>query len=125
VISIFARRILEGAPVAVHGDGRQSRDFVFVGDVVTHLAAAMRRITAEPGADVLNVCTGRESSVLDLVAALGRLRNCVPVIRPGPARAGDIKRSVGSPTRAIAALGVEAGVLLDEGLARIFHRATR
>ena len=123
VISIFARKLAEGAPITVHGDGRQTRDFVFVSDVVAHLVAAMRRITARPAVDVLNVCTGRETTILDLVAMLGRLRDKTPVVVHGPARVGDIRRSVGSPERAMAALGIRAGVTLDEGLRTIFQES--
>jgi UDP-glucose 4-epimerase len=116
VISIFARQVAAGAGIDVHGDGLQTRDFVYVGDVVAHLAAAMRHLADAPGAEVLNVCTGRETSILDLVAALGRLSNRAPVVRHLPARPGDIRRSVGSNARAVAALGLRAKVSLDEGL---------
>jgi UDP-glucose 4-epimerase len=123
VISIFARKMAEGAPITVHGDGKQTRDFVFVSDVVAHLVASMRQIAAQPAADVLNVCTGREITILDLVAALGRLWNKTPAVTHGPARAGDIRRSIGSPERAMAILGIRAEVTLDEGLRAIFQES--
>ncbi len=123
VISIFARRIGEGAPVLIHGDGRQTRDFVFVDDVVAHLSAAMRaleagRDAASAAPAVVNVCTAQETSVLDLAAALGALAGRAPVLSHHAARPGDIRRSVGSPERAVAALGVRALVPLRQGLAR-------
>lgn len=117
VISIFARRLSEGAAVTVHGDGHQSRDFIYVGDVVTHLTAAMRHAEAHEGFAVLNVCTGREISILELAsllaAACGRRVELCHV----PARTGDIRRSLGSPDRAVAMLGVRAAVTLADGLA--------
>lgn len=117
VVSIFAGRLAGGEGVMVHGEGNQTRDFVFVADVVAHLLAAMRHLRAAPGAMVLNVCTGRASSVLDLAATLGRLFGRTPAIAHGPARPGDIARSLGDPARATAALGVAAVTRLEDGLA--------
>lgn len=116
VISIFARLVAAGGQVCVHGDGRQLRDFVYVADVVAHLRAAMRRLEAEPGCDVVNVCTGRGTTVLDLAATLGHIHGRVPRIVHGAARAGDIRQSLGDPSRAIATLGVTARVSLVDGL---------
>ncbi len=116
VISIFADAIGGGRPITLHGDGLQTRDFVFVRDVVAHLVAGMGHCAATPGARVLNVCTGRETSVLDLALMLGELSQRTPAIRHGEARAGDIARSVGSPELARAVLGVQAGTGLRVGL---------
>jgi UDP-glucose 4-epimerase len=63
VISIFANRLLKDEPLTVFGDGKQSRDFVFVSDVVDHLMAAMA--SPSPTARVFNVCTGRATTLLD------------------------------------------------------------
>ena len=118
VISIFAALVAADRTVTVHGDGAQERDFVYVGDVVAHLMAAMRHLATHRGAAVFNVCTGRATSVLDLAATLARLQGRNARIAHGPARAGDIRRSLGDPARAIAALGVQATVTLEDGLAR-------
>ena len=117
VISIFAGAVAAGRPITLHGDGSQTRDFVFVADVVAHLMAAMLHLGDRPGAHVLNVCTGRETSVRDLGQAIGVASRREPIILRGPARAGDIGRSVGSPELAAATLGIEARVLLADGLA--------
>ncbi|MDE2333857.1 MAG: NAD-dependent epimerase/dehydratase family protein [Rhodospirillales bacterium] len=114
VISIFARRAAEGLGVTIHGDGEQTRDFVFVADVVAHLLAAMRRASNRTGADVFNVCTGRATSILQLATLLG----ACPVTHAA-ARAGDIRHSRGDPRRAAEALGVAATVELAAGLARL------
>jgi UDP-glucose 4-epimerase len=119
VISIFSARIGRGEAVTVHGDGAQTRDFVFVGDVVAHVLAAMG---ARPGAWVSNVCTGVETSVLGLVQVLGRVIGEVPRVEFAAARAGDIRCSVGSSTRAVELLGVRARVGLEEGLERLVER---
>jgi UDP-glucose 4-epimerase len=114
VISIFADRVATQQPITIFGDGRQVRDFIFVTDVVAHLVAAMGR--CQHGAEVLNVCTGKATSVATLALAMGNLIGCRPEINYSPARAGDIKVSVGDPTKAIAALGVAATYSLVDGL---------
>ncbi len=123
VISIFARRIAAGQGVTVHGDGRQTRDFVFVADVVQHLLTGMAHLQRVPGAVVLNVCTGRETSLLDLVDTLATLTHTGPAITFGPARAGDILRSVGNPAQATALLGVSAITPLIDGLRTLVQAA--
>lgn len=123
VISIFADRIGRGLPVTLHGDGEQTRDFVFVADVVEALQAAMRRCggdrseaAASAEALVCNVCTGEPTSIADLarhvMVASGRE---VEVAR-APARAGDITASVGDPTLAERLLGFRSTTGLDQGL---------
>jgi UDP-glucose 4-epimerase len=119
VISIFAGRIARGETVTLHGDGVQTRDFVFVADVVAHLIAAMAFLAARPGAWVSNVCTGVETSVLELAHGLGRVLGVDVNIMHGPARAGDIRRSLGSAERAAGLLGLNARVGLKEGLTRL------
>jgi UDP-glucose 4-epimerase len=114
VISIFAKRIAEGLGVTLHGDGQQTRDFVFVSDVVAHLEAAMRRATEHGGAGVFNVCTGRGITVLELARLLGARS-----IEHGPARAGDIRHSRGDPWMARTLLQVAAQVPLPAGLATL------
>jgi len=97
VISRFADRLSRGEPLKIEGDGRQTRDFVYVGDVVDGLIAAGRRRL--PGADVFNLCTGRETSVLELAetmaAAFGRRLQ----LEFAPQRPGSIPRSAGSRAR--------------------------
>lgn len=125
VISIFAGRVAEGQTLTLHGDGLQTRDFVYVADVVAHLRAAMRRLQATPEARVCNVCTGRATSVLELAQLLGDLTNRMPHILHGPARAGDIRQSLGDPSRAIAELGVAAETRLRDGLAITLRALTK
>ena len=122
VISIFAARILAGRRVTIHGDGRQSRDFIHVADVVAHLLAGMEAMRREQAqgrtrSDVLNVCTGRGTSILSLAETLGSVAGRRPAIDFGPARSGDIRASLGNPEAAIAALGLRAQITLADGLA--------
>ncbi len=122
VISIFADRIAARQPITIFGDGQQVRDFIFVADVVAHLIAAMERCQNDPetGANVLNVCTGKATSVAQLALAMGNLIGCQPDISYGPARAGDIRVSVGNPARASQVLGIAASHSLVDGLRALF-----
>jgi UDP-glucose 4-epimerase len=119
VISIFAERICQGQSITIHGDGSQQRDFVYVADVVAHLRAAMERATTKPC--VLNVCTGRATSVLELATALGVQSDRVVEIVFSAPRPGDIARSLGCPQRACSMLGVRARTTLAEGLRELIR----
>jgi UDP-glucose 4-epimerase len=111
VISIFVDRVRRGLPLEVHGDGGQTRDFVYVGDVVRALLAAMDRANrrASPADSlVCNVRTGVATSVVALAErVMAAARRRVPV-RHSMARAGDIPASVGGPGHAHELLGVSA-----------------
>jgi UDP-glucose 4-epimerase len=108
VIAIFCAAAAEGRPVTLFGDGAQTRDFVYVEDVVQAFAAAGR--SDEQGA--INLSTGVETSLADLAAAL-RLETV-----DGPARLGEIARSSLDPAAATARLGWSARTPLAEGLRR-------
>jgi UDP-glucose 4-epimerase len=116
VISIFAARIAGGLPLILHGDGRQTRDFVYVDDVVRHLTAGMGVLHTVPQAAVLNVCTGRTTSITDLAETLARLDGRPLAMSFSPARAGDIRASLGNPAAATAMLEVPATTSLEDGL---------
>ncbi|HXT80228.1 MAG TPA: NAD-dependent epimerase/dehydratase family protein [Acetobacteraceae bacterium] len=117
VISIFCERIGAGLPVSVFGDGLQTRDFVHVGDVVAALLAAMR--LRSTGAPVFNVCTGTPTTVLDLAATIADLAGKPLDARHLPARAGEIRHSLGCSARARAALGLGEPTRLRIGLASV------
>ncbi|WP_426958262.1 NAD-dependent epimerase/dehydratase family protein [Muricoccus radiodurans] len=120
VISIFAARIAARQGITIHGDGGQVRDFVFVADVVAHLIAGMRGLAeGAPRAEVFNVCTGCSTSILDLAATLAEVAGTTVPIRHGEARLGDIRTSLGDPSRAIAGLGVRALTPLRDGLSTL------
>lgn len=117
VISIFADRVTRGLPVTIHGDGGQTRDFIYVADVVAHLMAAMA--TGGGGARLFNVCTGRHVSIAELARLVAAAAGREIRLESGPPRAGDIRHSVGSPAAARAGLGLAAAVSLEDGLARL------
>ncbi|MEO9188665.1 MAG: NAD-dependent epimerase/dehydratase family protein [Acetobacteraceae bacterium] len=114
VISIFCERLRARREVTVFGDGGQTRDFVFVADVVRALLAGLRAASRQ--APVFNVCTGRATSVLDLVNAIADTLGVVPEISIGPARPGDVRASLGDPSAARVALGFTAETRLTVGL---------
>ena len=114
VISIFCERVARGAPVEVFGDGEQTRDFVFVADVVAALLGAMRQPSLE--APVFNVCTGTPTSVLDLARVIAELAGTALDVRHMAPRAGEIRHSTGVPHRARAAFGLGEPVALRVGL---------
>ncbi|TQF78148.1 NAD-dependent epimerase/dehydratase family protein [Elioraea sp. Yellowstone] len=117
VISIFCDRFAAGEGVEIYGDGAQTRDFIAVSDVVAGLVAGLG--AASTTAPVLNLCTGRATSVVDLARTIAGLCGIAPAIRHGPARPGEIRHSVGAPERARAMLGLGAPRTLAEGLGEV------
>jgi UDP-glucose 4-epimerase len=117
VISIFCERIRRGAPIEIYGDGGQTRDFVFVADVITALLAAMHLQPTD--APVFNVCTGIATSVLDLARMIAELAGTGLDVRHQPPHVGDIRHSTGSPASSQAALSLPEPVALRTGLAQV------
>jgi UDP-glucose 4-epimerase len=115
VISVFCDRLARGEPVEVFGDGGQTRDFIYVADVVAGLLAAMR--AAAPAAPVFNLCGGQAVSVLELAGLIAELSGSSLAVRHQPPRSGEIRHSVGDAARGRAALGLPAAVSLRDGLA--------
>ncbi len=113
-VPIFARRLLDDKPVTIYGDGGQTRDLIYVGDVVRANLAASQHPSA-PG-QVFNICTGGETRIIDLIEVLLDLFPSAPAPEFAPARAGDIYRSVGSPQKAADLLGFKPQTSLAEGL---------
>ena len=113
-VPIFARRLLDGKPVTVFGDGGQTRDLINIHDVVrANLIAAQHPNAA---GKIFNVCTGLETRLLDLLDVLYRLFPNAPSPEFAAPRAGDIYRSVGSPQKAAQVIDFRAHVSLENGL---------
>lgn len=113
VVAIFGSRMLAGDGITVFGDGEQTRDFVFVGDVVeANVLALDRRLRGG-----FNVGTGVETSVNDLQARLQRLAGSSVPVERAPARLGEQQRSVIDPAKLVAE-GWAPRTTLDDGLAR-------
>lgn len=109
----FISRMSKGEPAKVYGDGKQTRDFVYVGDVVrANLAAA----AATDAGATFNVCSGTETSLLDLLSVLEGLYPNAPKPEFEQPRLGDVPRSIGDPTLAAEVIGFRAQVSLTDGL---------
>jgi UDP-glucose 4-epimerase len=117
VISIFCERIGRGAPIAIYGDGGQTRDFVHVSDVVAALLGGMALRPAD--APVFNVCTGNATSVLDLAHLIASLVGNRLEYSFQPPRAGEIRHSLGDPARLRAAMHPNDPVKLRDGLREV------
>ncbi|CZF81147.1 UDP-glucose 4-epimerase [Grimontia celer] len=114
VISIFADKIMASQPLTIFGDGEQTRDFIYVGDVVRFLRGAMSNISTS--SDVFNVCRGEALSVNRLATTLMSLTGTEVEISFLPARKGDIRTSIGSPMHAKKELRLMAQTSVTEGL---------
>jgi dTDP-L-rhamnose 4-epimerase len=115
VAAIFLSRLLNGHPPLVFEDGGQARDFIDVRDIAQALLLAVE--SGRAGAHVLNVATGRKTTVVQVAEALSR---ALGIERPAELmnkyRAGDIRHCYGDPARAREVLGFEARYTFDEGL---------
>jgi UDP-glucose 4-epimerase len=124
VVAIFCQRILAGKALTVFGDGAQTRDYVFVGDVArAHVLAATRQTIPAGRVDdrAFNLGTARETSVVELVETLKAAAKRPVVVEHAPARAGEQRRSVVSIGKAASSLGWTPQVSLEEGLQRTFN----
>ena len=113
-VPIFIRRMLDNKPIMVFGDGGQTRDLIFVGDVVRANFAAAAHPSAPGG--VFNICTGNETRILDLIEILQDLVPSAPAPEFAAPRIGDIYRSIGSPQKAADTIGFRAQTSLADGL---------
>lgn len=115
VISIFAKRVAKGEPLTIFGDGGQTRDFIYAGDIANGI---VRALTTEHPNTAYNLSTQTETSLNDLVAIFGKAvgRELHPAHQP--AREGDIYSSMLANEKAKALMGWQPAVSLEEGLRR-------
>ena len=114
VISIFVDRTLEKKNLTIFGDGEQTRDFIYVKDVVSFLRSAMQNVNCNPS--VFNVCTGKSVTINQLAKTVMSITGNQLLIKYNPQRLGDIRTSIGDPSRAKQMLGVTAEQPLTQGL---------
>ncbi len=114
VIALFARALLDGQSLTIHGDGEQTRDFTFVANAVAANLAAMGA-DLEPGT-VINVGGGERISINALFRAMAEITGVELVLEHGEARPGDVRHSVADLTRARELLGYEPQVPWRAGL---------
>lgn len=117
VVAIFAGLLLEGKPCTIFGDGRQTRDFVYVDDAVDAFVRA-----ADRGSGLLcNIGTGVETSVNDLYTTMARAAGVTDAPTYGPARRGELARSALDPGRAAIHLGWEPWTDLATGVTEVLR----
>jgi UDP-glucose 4-epimerase len=123
VINLTFERLLRDEPAAIHGDGKQVLDYVYIDDAID---ATLLAATEPADGQVLNVCSGEGIRVKDLIAALLRAarREDHPV-REAPPDATHGTSRVGNPDKAAEVLGFRTATKIDEGLAATFGAAER
>lgn len=117
VISIFARAAAKGEPLTIFGDGEQTRDFVYAGDIAAGIRAAL--LTSSPNA-AYNLSTESQTSLRTLVELLAEAAGRAIVPQYGPERPGDIYKSSLANEQAKRYLGWQPEVSLAEGLRRTY-----
>eukprot|EP00656_Telonema_subtile_P055150 TRINITY_DN8453_c0_g1_i1.p1 TRINITY_DN8453_c0_g1~~TRINITY_DN8453_c0_g1_i1.p1 ORF type:complete len:329 (-),score=115.58 TRINITY_DN8453_c0_g1_i1:278-1264(-) len=114
VISIFMDRAHTGQPMSIFGDGKQTRDFIYVKDIAQ---AIIKSLTAETAAfDAFNVCHGQETTITELARKVIQQFGSASTVKYAEARAGDIKESVCDPSKLNTVLGFKPKFSVDEGL---------
>jgi UDP-glucose 4-epimerase len=113
VVAIFFGKLTEGGTPVVFGDGSQTRDYVYVGDVVE---ANLRALDYGGSQLAFNIGTGRETNVLDLLAAAQRAAGTAVEPEHRPQRTGELQRSALDASLAARELGWQPSTSLDEGL---------
>jgi UDP-glucose 4-epimerase len=119
VVAIFAQGILQGRELVVNGDGEQTRDYIFVGDVV-HANLLATEVSLSEEIAIINIGTGIEASVNDLVAMFRRIAGGAVSWRHGPPRPGEQRRSALDCVLAKRILRWNATVALQAGLVETF-----
>jgi len=115
VITNFLDRWQNGEALQIFGDGTQSRDFIYVGDIVRAIIAAIALAT-QGGAHRFNICSGTPTTINDLVALLTDATGHAFETQNLPARSGEIVHSLGDGHQARALMGFEPSVSMDTGL---------
>lgn len=122
VINIFAEQAAHDRDITIFGDGLQSRDYIYVGDIVNGIVRAM---TTDHANETYHLSTEREASLDDIVAALRHASGKALVPAYSKARSGDIYRSVLSNEKARQVLGWEPYMTLEDGIASTYQYACR
>jgi UDP-glucose 4-epimerase len=117
VVAIFAAKLLAGDPCTIFGDGAQTRDFVYVDDVVD----AFSRAATKGSGLLMNIGTGVETSVNDLYRTMAAAAGVTAAAHRAPARTGELQRSALDPGRAAIHLGWKPWTALDDGTSAVLR----
>ena len=118
VVSIFAKKIASGQDITIFGDGGQTRDFIYAGDIADGICKAL---TTENTNTAYNLSTQTETSLVELVHIFSEVSGADIAPIYGPKREGDIYRSMLCNGKAIKMLGWKPKINLCEGIARTYH----
>ena len=124
VVAIFCERILSDTPLTVFGDGKQTRDYVYAGDVArANVLAATGALPAAGSVDVraFNIGTAAETDVVTLATTLKEIAGADTPVRHAPERLGEVRRSCLDPAKAAQLLGWKAEMSIRDGLAETYH----
>jgi UDP-glucuronate 4-epimerase len=116
-IALFMRRIANGEPIRMFGDGSMSRDFTYIDDIVRGVLSAYDRIPRH-GYRVWNLGSDRPIRLDEMIRAIGRVVGREPIIEAAPLQPGDVERTWADLARARAELGHEPRTDFEEGLRR-------
>ncbi|UNT13030.1 NAD-dependent epimerase/dehydratase family protein [Pseudomonas sp. I3-I5] len=120
VISIFSERAVQGQPITVFGDGEQTRDFLYVGDLVQVMVQALEQAQVEEGA--VNIGLNQATSLNQMLAALQQVVGSLPAISYTTPRSGDIRHSRADNRRLLARFDFQRATSMVEGLARLLGK---
>ena len=120
VITKFLQQANKGEALNIFGDGKQTRDFINVKDIVEALILALE--AHEVGGEIFNICTGIPTSINDLARAVQVATRKDLKITHAPAREGEIRFSYGDPSKATQKLHFKAKVSLSEGISSLINR---
>jgi UDP-glucose 4-epimerase len=123
VVAIFCGRVLDGRALTVYGDGKQTRDYVFAGDVArANFLAATRELPAPGRMDArsFNIGTGVETSVIELADLIKAASNSNVALEQAPARVGELQHSAINPAKAASLLDWRPETSLRVGIGRTF-----
>ena len=119
VVAIFCNRLIDGTPLTIFGDGLQTRDYVYAGDVArANLLASRAELPPASGVDsrAFNIGTSIETDVVELARRLRAVAGASSAVEHAPARAGEQRRSAVDTSKAARVLGWRPEVSLDDGL---------
>lgn len=124
VVAIFCNRLLDGTPLTIFGDGKQTRDYVFVGDVAqANFLAATRPLPPASSLDAraFNVGTSVETSVVELAQLLREIAGASVAAKHAPERPGEQRRSAVDVRKSQRVLGWQPKTALRDGLAETYR----
>jgi UDP-glucose 4-epimerase len=113
VVAKFMKDIIKTGKIAIDGDGRQTRDFIYASDLCRAIPLALTR---DIGGEVFQIATGVEVSILEIAAMIQQISDSAIEIRHQPSRQGDIRKNFTSITKARNVLGWQPEIELSRGL---------